>query len=421
MSVNPALIKYIPLESIKSEQVQPKKLKAACQNEAKSCDLNNSPASLYNRVNFKGLEIKGKETKAVVFTDNLDYKAYRQIQELCNHPAFRDASIRIMPDVHTGKASITGLSATVDEANGVIPNIIGGDMGCGMLCIKLDIKADSIDFEALDEVVKECTSDKHIRTPRQVHVPDSFIKASETLCKKVLKESTDSCIGRLGTLGGGNHFVEIDKDDAGDYYLLIHSGSRNFGQKIAKHYQEMANQQNPYKIKDMSYLTGSELKEYLAAMKIARNYSRINRRIIADDIMQKMGWKEVSSFESVHNYISDDKIMRKGAISAAEGEKVIIPLNMKDGALIATGKGNSEWNKTSPHGAGRKFSRSEAGRILDMNEYAESMEGIYSSCVTPSKIQESPQAYKDPLEIINSISDTVEIQGTIKPIYNYKV
>lgn len=368
----------------------------------------------------KGITVKGSETTAKIYTTNVDYQAIAQIKDFCNHPVFKDAPIRIMPDTHAGKNSVVGFSSPI--VNGaVIPNVIGGDIGCGMLCVKFDPKSDSIDFEKLDEVIKTYVSSSRTKQPSSLkNLPNQFSKEVIDLCKHKYKKSPDKVMASLGTLGGGNHFIEIDKDSNGDYYLVIHTGSRHFGKEVADYHQKVASVQNPYRMKDLSYLTGDEAKEYLMDMRLAAEYSKQNRRVIADEILKKMGWKEQESFESIHNYISDDGIIRKGAICADNGKKVIIPLNMRDGAIIGTGLGNADWNNTAPHGAGRQYKRSQATQFITFEEYKKSMKGIYSSSIDESHIDESPLAYKDSTEIIENISETVDVEDIISPIFNYK-
>ena len=368
----------------------------------------------------KGMTVKGSETQAKIYTANVDYQTIGQIKDFCNHPVFKDAPIRIMPDTHAGKNSVVGFSAPIVNGK-VIPNIIGGDIGCGMLCVKFDPQGEKIDFEKLDDVIKTYVSTSRSKTPASLKkVPIAFSTTVENLCRHKYKKPVEKVMDSLGTLGGGNHFIEIDKSSDGEYHLIIHTGSRHFGKEVADYHQKIAGEQNPYKMKDLSYLSGDEAKEYLEDMKVAADYSRYNRRVIADEIIKRMGWKEKEAFESIHNYISDDGIIRKGAICADLGKKVIIPLNMRDGAIIGTGKGNPEWNNTAPHGAGRQYKRSQAAQFISFEEYKKSMEGIYSSGITESHIDESPQAYKDSCEIIENISDTVDVEDIISPVFNYK-
>ncbi len=368
----------------------------------------------------RSIRIKGSETQAKIYTTNVDYQTLDQIREFCNHPVFKDTPIRIMPDTHAGKNSVVGFSAPIINGK-VIPNIIGGDIGCGMLCVKFDPQCEKIDFEKLDDVIKTYVSASHSKEPSSMkRVPSEFYNKAAALCKYKYKKPIEKVLNSLGTLGGGNHFIEIDKNTQGEYFLVIHTGSRHFGKEVANYHQTIAGEQNPYKIRDLSYLSGSEAKDYLEDMRLAAEYSKYNRRVIADEIMKRMGWKEQESFESIHNYISNDGMIRKGAISANLGEQVIIPLNMRDGSILGIGKGNPEWNNTAPHGAGRQYKRSEAAQFISFEEYRKSMEGIYSSGINRSHIDESPQAYKDSCEIIENVSDTVDVRDVISPVFNYK-
>lgn len=367
-----------------------------------------------------GFEINGKYTKAQVFAQTVDYDAYNQIKTFCDHPIFKDAKISIMPDVHAGKTSVVGFSAKMRSDEVFMPSIIGSDIGCGMLCVKLDTKDKPMDFRKLDDVIRKYISGKSTVTSRHKTMPADFAKKLNEVTTKTSQKRADFYEGGLGTLGGGNHFIEIDKDQSGELYLVVHSGSKTLGKDVYDYYQKLAQEQNPYSIKEMSYLTGDKAKEYLGATKATKEYAQLNRRVIANIIMSEMGWREKTSFESIHNYISDDNTIRKGAISAQEAENLIIPINMKDGAILAKGKGNTEWNHTAPHGAGRKFSRGEAKDRILYDDYKATMSGVYSTCVTPQTLSESPQAYRSVDEIAELIADTADITEFIEPIYNFK-
>ena len=300
--------------------------------------INKINKSNTNSVSFAGrkqpscdiVEIKGTETKAKVYTTNLDYKTYEQIKTICSHPVFKDTPVRIMPDTHAGKNTVVGFTAPINAQGTVIPSIISGDIGCGMLCVQLDTRGQEIDFDALDNVIKKYVSTTHTENPSSLtkHAP-KITKEVTDLCKRKYKVSPDKVMSTLGTVGGGNHFIELDRNEKGETFLVIHTGSRHFGKEVCNHHQKVAMEQNPYKIKDLSFLSGDEAKEYLSDMKIATKYSEINRRIIADEIMKRMGWREKSSFESIHNYIGKDGIIRKGAISAQNGERIIIYFLLK--------------------------------------------------------------------------------------------
>ncbi len=379
-----------------------------------------------NTFNFKGsldkdvIEIQGTQTKAKVYTGNLDYKTYEQIKTICSHPVFKDVPIRIMPDVHPSKNTVVGFSAPVSGV-GVIPGIIGGDIGCGMLCVQFDTQGQEIDFEKLDNIVRNYVSCKRTKTPSMFKkLPKSFSKELQEVCRDLKTTSSDFQQSRLGTIGQGNHFVEIDRDKSGKNYLIVHTGSRNLGKQIAQRHGYIAGQQNRYWEKGLSYLTGDEANKYMSDMKIAQKYAQYNRKIIADEILYRMGWKEKDSFECVHNYIDDKGMIRKGSISAKNGEQLLIPLNMRDGVILAKGKGNPDWNNTAPHGAGRKITRSEAQQSIEYDDFVKSMKGIYTTSVKPETIDEAPMAYKNSDEIIHNISETAEVEEVIKPIYNYK-
>ncbi len=378
--------------------------------------------SNYTKLSFKGsqkgdvVEIEGTQTKAKVYTKNIDAPTTEQIQRLCSHPVFKDMPVRIMPDTHLGKVAVVGFTAPINPKGEIIPAIIGNDIGCGMLCCEIDTGNKEIDFDKLDKVIRNFINSSEF--PKDLSLNPDFQKTIQNLCPK-LNTSAQQQIGKLATLGSGNHFIEIDKNENGKTYMVIHTGSRNLGGQVASKYCEIASKQNPYP-NGMSYLSGDEGKEYLEAVKIASQYAQLNRRLIADKIIKDMGWTEKSSFESVHNYIGEDGIIRKGAISAKKGERVIIPLNMHDGSLIAEGKGNPDWNDSAPHGAGRILSRSEAHKKVSLEDYKKVMQGIYTTCVSSKTLDESPQAYKDAKEIERNIGATVSVQERIKPLYNFK-
>lgn len=363
-----------------------------------------------------------------IFTNNIEGDALNQIYTLAKHPAFADAKIRIMPDVHAGKGCVIGFTA--DLGDKVVPNLVGVDIGCGMLTVKLG-KID-VDFEKLDKVVRE-----HVPSGREVQeTSNKWSKLAQLRCYGALKE-IDRLHRSMGTLGGGNHFIEIDEDDDNNKYLIIHTGSRNLGKQVAEYYQQLAIETRQSKEgfekmqgipKDLCYLTEGYREDYLHDMILCQEFASDNRYSIAAAILHGMDWmkncdvrEEEFSFETIHNYIEPGtNIIRKGAIAAYEGQKVLIPMNMRDGCIIGTGRGNPDWNCSAPHGAGRLFSRSAAKELISLEEYRESMEGIYTTSVGNSTIDESPMAYKPMEEIIEKISDTVEIDMIIKPIYNFK-
>lgn len=390
-----------------------------------------------------------------IFADNIEPEALDQIYTLIKQPAFQDCKVRIMPDVHAGKGCVIGFTA--DLGDKVIPNIVGVDIGCGMLTIGLG--KDDIDLIQLDSIIH-----KHIPSGRNVNTDKirSFRSLRYLRCYDQVND-IDRIERSIGTLGGGNHFIELDIDDDDNKYLVIHSGSRNLGKQVAEYYQNIAIETmqgkdrlsemqdrliteykssgrqneiekaikelkrkfapNPLGIpKELCYLTGEYRERYLHDMKICQEYASLNRKIIQLNILENMRiFKYYDEFETVHNYIDHDtNIVRKGAISSKQGEKLLIPINMRDGCIIGMGKGNDDWNQSAPHGAGRIMSRSKAKEMLSMDEYQETMKDIYTTSVNQSTIDEAPMAYKPMNEIIENIKDTVDIIKIIKPIYNFK-
>lgn len=403
------------------------------------------------------IELKGKYNTAKVFTNNIEDSAKEQIIELLNQDFVKDAKIRIMPDVHSGAGCVIGFTADLGEK--VIPNLVGVDIGCGMCVVKLG-KTD-INLKELDSIIH-----KYVPAGFSIHKDKmiNFPKLQNLYCYKKLKNKKQ--IERsIGTLGGGNHFIEVNIDSKNNKYLVIHSGSRNLGKQVADYYQDVAinmcngkeeyhnkridiietykqqgRQQeiqqalkilkNKYKNiksnypKELCYLTGEFKDKYLHDMRICQEYAQLNRETMADIIFDKMFNKNLSNFQyfhTVHNYIDfKDNIIRKGAISAYNGEKVLIPINMRDGSILAVGKGNTDWNYSAPHGAGRIMSRRKARETIDLSDFKDSMRGIYTTSVNKNTIDESPMAYKSIYDIINNIDDTVKIIDIIKPIYNFK-
>lgn len=384
-----------------------------------------------------------------IFTDNIEPEATSQIYELLNQPAFKDAKVRIMPDVHAGAGCVIGFTA--DLGDKVIPNIVGVDIGCGMHVVKLGNI--DIDIPALDNFI-------HEKIPAGFAVNGKIQKdfdLKQLYCYDKLTNENRLNLG-IGSLGGGNHFIEVNEDESKCKYLVIHTGSRNLGKQVAAIYQDIAinycrNLAKPivdakikelkaqgrvqeiesainaiyekykeYSVpKDLCYLENTDREHYLHDMKLCQVYAVYNREVIANKIKEFLNVrKPLDEWECIHNYIDDNNMVRKGAIAAHKGQKVIIPLNMRDGSIIGIGKGNEDWNESGPHGAGRILSRSAAKSILTMEEYEDSMKGIYTTTVNKSTIDESPMAYKPAQEIIDSIGDSVEITSIIKPIYNFK-
>lgn len=393
-----------------------------------------------------------------IFTNNIEQEAVDQIELLLAQDAFKDCKVRIMPDVHAGKGCVIGFTA--DLGDKVIPNIVGVDIGCGMLCVSLG--QTDIDFEKLDNVIRS-----YVPSGRDVHEGRTirFDELQELKCYRELRD-TKRLERSIGTLGGGNHFIEVDVAEDGYKYLVIHTGSRNLGKQVADYYQNLAFELmsgkdklyeeqdrlikeyksagrkseiqsaiaelhrnfkavNPNIPKDLCYLEGKYREDYLHDMRICQKFAYINRVMIAQIICNHMGWGVDADmpdyFECIHNYIDhDSNIVRKGAISAKLGEKVLIPINMRDGCIIGTGKGNEDWNQSAPHGAGRVMSRTKAKELVSLEEFEKSMDGIYTTSVNQSTIDESPMAYKTLDEIVENIKDTVDVLAIIKPVYNFK-
>lgn len=360
--------------------------------------------------------LNGKYNTAKVFTDNIEQEAISQIINMLNQEAFKDSKVRIMPDVHAGKGCTIGTTMTIKDK--VIPNLVGVDIGCGMDVAFLG-KVD-IDFQRLDDTIRKYVpSGFSIRD--KAHARNQFINLNELHCAEHIDilRATKS----IGTLGGGNHFIEVDKNKNNEYYLVIHSGSRSLGTEIAKYYQEQAIKSltDTSIPEDFAYCTGTLFDSYIHDMIIAQYFATLNRMAILDEILIHMGIEFIGSFTTIHNYIdTENMILRKGSVSARKGELLIIPINMRDGSLICTGKGNEDWNYSAPHGAGRLMSRSDAKANISLNEFEESMKGIFTTSVKTSTIDESPMAYKPIEDIVNNIADTVDINEIIKPVYNFK-
>lgn len=398
-----------------------------------------------------------------IFTENIEQEAIDQINTLMEQPAFSDCKVRIMPDVHAGAGCVIGFTA--DLGDKVIPNIVGVDIGCGMLAVELGYFYDEqmlrdvtdIDYKKLDDVIRE-----YIPSGRNVHEGRicKYEKIQELRCYRNLKD-TRRFERSIGTLGGGNHFIEIDEGSNGKKYLVIHTGSRNLGKQVADYYQNLAVElmqgkdelyskqeqliaeykaagrrseiqaaikelhknfkPNPLNIpKDLCYLTGKYREDYLHDMRICQEFAKLNRWQIAFTIVQRMDWAMQSIFETIHNYIDDSNMIRKGAISAKKGEMLLIPINMRDGCIVGVGKGNENWNCSAPHGAGRIMSRHKARETVSLDEFKESMDGIFTTSVSAETIDEAPMVYKPMDEIVDNIKDTVDILEIIKPVYNFK-
>ena len=396
------------------------------------------------------LEIKGKMNTAICFAKVIEEEAIVQIRRMCDYEFTEGSRIRIMPDVHAGKGSTIGTTMTVHDK--VVPNIVGVDIGCGMYTVKLGNS--DLDFEKLDEAAHYVPSGKNVWESRQ-----GRFDLTQMRCYRSLKD-TKRLERSLGTLGGGNHFIEVDQGQDGVKYLVIHTGSRNLGKQVAEHYQKLAIDLNKGKetyfierdaiIKeykeagrrneiqaaleaiswnkrvatipeDLCYLFGNYLEDYLYDVELCQSFARKNREKIAEVILSMIELSATDSFHTIHNYIdTKEMLLRKGAIAAHKEEKVLIPINMRDGSVLAIGKGNPEWNYSAPHGAGRIMSRRSAKQKLDMEEYRKTMEGIYTTSVNEATLDEAPMAYKSLEDIIDVIRDSVTVIDVMKPIYNFK-
>lgn len=398
------------------------------------------------------LEIKGKVNTAICYASVIEDDAIEQIRRMCDYEFTEGSKIRIMPDVHSGKGCTIGTTMTViDKA---VPNIVGVDLGCGMYTVNLG-KVE-IDFEKLDEACHYVPSGMNVWQGRQERFDLEKLR-----CYRALKDSK-RLERSLGTLGGGNHFIEVDVASDGTKYLVIHTGSRNLGKKVAEIYQNLAVELNRgmedyFKMRDeiirtykeqgrrseiqaalkeiawkkangpttipedLCFLYGQYFEDYLADVEICQQFAKRNRELIAEIILDRCNLTATDAFHTIHNYIdTGEMILRKGAIAAHKDEKVLIPINMRDGSVLAVGKGNAEWNYSAPHGAGRVMSRNKAKQVLSLDEYKKAMEGIYTTSVNEETLDEAPMAYKSLNDIIDVIEETVDVIEVIKPIYNFK-
>jgi len=405
------------------------------------------------------IELRGKYNTAKVFTDNIEENTQGQIINLLNQDFTVDSKIRIMPDCHFGAGCVIGFTA--DLGKKIVPNLVGVDLGCGMLTVELG--KINPDLELLDKTIHQ-----YIPAGREVHDVSSkfavkFNKLQDLLCYRDLRDGKFD--RSVGTLGSGNHFHELNKDNDGNYYLVIHSGSRNLGKQVADHYQKLAidsckglgdfkvtklalidqlkqeNKENQIQVEiarlekqfkntqpnypeDLCFLEEQSRLDYLHDMNICQEYASVNRKRMAEIILKiafNKDINDISYFQTIHNYIDfKDNIIRKGAVSAYAGEKLIIPINMRDGSIIATGKGNPDWNNSAPHGAGRLMGRNEAKRRLSLEEFTDTMKDVYTTTIGQSTLDEAPMAYKPIQEILNNIGDTVTVDKIIKSVYNFK-
>ena len=396
------------------------------------------------------MEIKGKAATAIAYANVIEDAAIEQIRRMCDYAFTEGSKIRIMPDVHAGKGCTIGTTMTIHDK--AVPNVVGVDIGCGMYTVRLH--ETEIDFVRLDEAAHYVPSGMNVWEGRR----ESF-DLEALRCYRELKDAK-RLQRSLGTLGGGNHFIEVDRASGGTLYLVIHTGSRNLGKQVAEYYQHLAVELNQgreeyfkkrnaliaeYKAagrrkeiqaalkelhwadkplsvpEDLCFLYGEHLDNYLHDVEICQQFARRNRELIAQILLERAGLTGADGFHTIHNYIdTDEMILRKGAIAAHKGEKVLIPINMRDGSVLAIGRGNPEWNYSAPHGAGRLMSRGAARETLSMEAYTEAMKGIYTTSVNLSTIDEAPMAYKALEDIIDVIRDSVDVVDIMKPIYNFK-
>jgi len=398
------------------------------------------------------IEITGDRNSAKCYCDELEESAAKQIRAVCDQEAFAGCKIRIMPDVHAGMGCTIGTTMTIRDK--IVPGMVGVDIGCGMETVEVGER--EIDFKRLNNTIRRNIPSGH-STRRDIHPLSEDIDLSELRCAAHvdLKRARRS----IGSLGGGNHFIEVDKADDGTLFLVIHSGSRHLGKEVAEYYQEEAlrnlsgvsraqideviaslkaenrEQEIEQTIdrmkeegagrlpvpKDLAYVEGWLFDDYIHDMKIIQRFASLNRKAMMDIIMTRLGLTKKNEFTTVHNYIdTDEMILRKGAVSAKRGERLLIPINMRDGSLICVGKGNDDWNRSAPHGAGRLMSRSAAYKKLSLEDYKSEMAGIFTTCISRATIDEAPMAYKTMDTIVKNIDETAEIILRVKPVYNFK-
>lgn len=398
------------------------------------------------------IKVKGAYTSAKVFATNVEAGALAQIEELCNQEFALNSKIRIMPDVHSGKGCVIGLTMTYDKK--IVSNLVGVDIGCGITGVKLQEK--ELDFEKLESTIKkQIPAGFNIRKKPHPLAANFETDLMKLKCAKHV--GIQRALSSLGTLGGGNHFIEVGRDSQGYLWLFVHSGSRNIGNQVAQYYQKLAMDQqverhSTYQAKkqaliatlkeagrgkeitaevkklqrdcmnpDLAYLEGRAMADYIHDVEIMQNYAKLNREVMVEEIMKHLNLQAEKMISVHHNYVDvEHKIVRKGAISAQKDEVVFIPLNMRDGMIIGSGKGHPDWNYSAPHGAGRVLSRSKAMKSLSIDEFKETMKDVWSKSVVMKTLDESPMAYKPMNDIIDHIDDTVEMIDIIKPIYNFK-
>ena len=364
--------------------------------------------------------VKGVFAEAKIFTDQVEEYARAQIQMICDNPVSQDSRIRVMPDVHPGHVGTIGLTMTIGDR--IIPSLLGIDIGCGVSCVK--VKGKKMEMQKLDKVVRE-------RIPAGSQIRDGLHTLAEPFrldrLRCFIHINEVKALLSLGTLGGGNHFIEADRDEEGQDYLVVHSGSRHLGKEVTDYYLKEGAKILKKKKEQVAYpltwLEGEWMEDYIADLAVVQEFAALNREIILFEILKGMKLKEVEWFSSVHNYLESngtERILRKGAISAKKGEAVVIPVNMRDGVLLGVGKGNLDWNESAPHGSGRKLRRDEVKKYYTVSAFKREMKGIYSSCIRTDTLEEAPFAYRSLEEILGKLQETVEVLKVLKPIYNYK-
>ncbi|MDO4332229.1 MAG: RtcB family protein [Eubacteriales bacterium] len=361
--------------------------------------------------------VKGIYAEAKIFTDDVEPYAEAQVKMICDNKVASGSTICLMPDIHPGKVAPIGLSMTVTDK--IIPQLLGVDIGCGMTCVKLN--KNNAEFQKLDRVIRENVPSGFAVRKAPHYMAEEFSYEELHCIRHINRNKADRS---LGTLGGGNHFIELDKASDGSLYLVVHTGSRHLGEEVAEYYTKLASDRLKAQGKEipyyMSYLEGDDKAAYMEAVQIIQNYAEWNRQIIVREILKGMKWKAVEQFSVAHNYLDADGILRKGSVSAHKGERVLIPANMKDGIILGIGKGNAEWNESAPHGSGRRMKREDVKNQYTVSEFKKEMKGIYSSCVGAETLDEAPFAYRPIVEIAELIHDTVEVTEILKPVYNFK-
>lgn len=361
--------------------------------------------------------VKGIYAEARIFTEDVEGYAEAQVKMICDNEVARGSRICLMPDIHPGKVGPIGLAMTVTDK--VIPQLLGVDIGCGMTCVELN--KEHAEFQKLDRVIREnVPSGFAIRRERH-HLAEGFPYGELRCARHIHRQKAERS---LGTLGGGNHFIELDRGTDGKLYLVVHTGSRHLGEEVAEYYTKLASAslkrrglEIPYY---MSYLEGEEKEGYLEDVQIIQDYAEANRQIIVREILKGMKWKAAEQFSVAHNYLDASGMLRKGAIAAGKGDRVIIPANMRDGIILGIGLGNADWNNSAPHGSGRRLKREDVKDRYTVSDFKKEMDGIYSSCVGADTLDEAPFAYRSIEEIAGQIRDTVRITEILKPVYNYK-